>query len=300
MKIAKQLIVLFVFFIAWSCTKENTSKKENQTKEVNVKATNIATTLSEFKNVTSNSILVAAHRGAHMGNFENSIESSLKSIELGVDIIEVDVKTTKDGHLILMHDGSIDRTTTGTGKVEELTLAEIRSFKLKAPYGRVSKESVPTFEDFLKVVKGKIMVDVDMKTGNVEGLVKAVNEFGNKNEVFYFDNDYDQLDRIKLLDKTAQLMPRAYSLQMADSAVVKFSPKVVHIDTGFNTKEVGDLLKENNARIWINTLGEKDAEIRYGSGEKIIEELIKNGANIIQTDEPEMLLELLRSKGLHQ
>ena len=87
---------------------------------------------------------------------------------------------------------------------------------------------------------------------------------------------------------------------MADSAVVKFNPKVLHIDTSFNTKEVGDLLKENNARIWINTLGEKDAEIRYGSGEEIIEELIKNGANIIQTDEPEMLLELLRSKGLHQ
>ncbi|QXP69868.1 glycerophosphodiester phosphodiesterase family protein [Polaribacter sp. R2A056_3_33] len=298
MKITKQLIILFVFFIGWSCTKENIPQKE--TTEVIVKATNIATTLKEFKNATSKSILVAAHRGAHMGNFENSIESSLKSIELGVDIIEVDVKTTKDGQLILMHDSSIDRTTTGTGEVEDLTLAEIKAFKLKAPYGRISKESVPTFEEFLKVVKGKIMVDVDMKTDNVEGLVKAVNEFGNKNEVFYFDNDYNQLERIKILDKSAQLMPRAYSLKMADSAVVKFNPKVIHIDTGFNTKEVGDLLKENNARIWINTLGEKDAEIRYGSGEKIIEELIKNGANIIQTDEPEMLLELLRSKGLHQ
>ena len=144
------------------------------------------------------------------------------------------------------------------------------------------------------------MVDVDMKTDNVERLVKAVNKFGNKAEVFYFDNDYNQLDRIKLLDKSAQLMPRAYSLKMADSAVLKFSPKVIHIDAGFNTKEVGDLLKEKNARIWINTLGEKDAEIRYGNGEKIIEEMIKNGANIIQTNEPEMLLELLRSKGLHQ
>ncbi|WP_405607990.1 glycerophosphodiester phosphodiesterase family protein [Polaribacter sp. Asnod1-A03] len=294
MKITKYVIVLLVFFLGVSCVKE---------KEVSVKksaTTDITETLSEFKNANSNNILVAAHRGAHMGNFENSIASTLKSIELGVDIIEVDVKTTKDGYLVLMHDSSIDRTTTGSGKVEELTLAEIKAFKLKGPYGRVSKEPVPTFKEFLKVVKGKIMVDVDMKTDNVRGLVKAVNEYGNKDEVFYFDNDYHQLQSIKSLDTSAQLMPRAYSLNMADSAVVKFNPRVVHIDPSFNTKEVCDLLKENNARIWINTLGEKDAEIRYGNGEKVIEELIKNGANIIQTDEPEMLLELLRSKGLHQ
>tara|TARA_R110001592_G_scaffold64527_5_gene198285 strand:- start:2115 stop:2714 length:600 start_codon:yes stop_codon:yes gene_type:complete len=198
-----------------------------------------------------------------------------------------------------MHDSSIDRTTTGKGKVEELTLAEIRKYKLKAPYGRISEETVPTFEDFLKVTKGKIMVDVDMKTDNVKGILKAVHALDMQKEVFYFDNDYDQLDLIKELDKSAQLMPRAYSLQMADSAIVKFAPPVVHIDSKFNTKEVGGLLKKNNSRIWINTLGEKDALIRYGKGEEVIQELIKNGANIIQTDEPEMLLELLRYKGLH-
>ena len=301
MKIIKQAILLIVLFIGWSCAKEKTETKAAESTAVvaSKTATNIASTLSEFNNAASKTVLVAAHRGAHMGNFENSIESSLKSIALGVDIIEVDVKTTKDGHLVLMHDGSIDRTTTGTGKVEELTLAEIQSFKLKAPYGRISEETVPTFDEFLKVVTGKIMVDVDMKTDNVEGLVKAVTEFGNPDEVFYFDNDYDQLDRIRVLNKSAQLMPRAYSLKMADSAVVKFAPKVVHIDTGFNTQDVGDMLKKNNSRIWINTLGEKDAEIRYGSGESVVLDLIKHGANIIQTDEPEMLLELLRSKGLH-
>lgn len=287
MKIIKQAVVLIVLFIGLSCASTKS-------------ATDISTTLSEFNNPASKTVLVAAHRGAHMGNFENSIASSLKAIELGVDIIEVDVKTTKDGHLILMHDSSIDRTTTGTGQVEELTLAEIKAFKLKAPYGRISKESVPTFEEFLKVVKGKIMIDVDMKTDNVKGILKAVHEAGIEKEVFYFDNDYDQLDLIKQLDKSAQLMPRAYSLQMADSALVKFAPQVVHIDSKFNTKEVGDLLQKNKARIWINTLGEKDAHIRYGSGEEMLQELIKHGANIIQTDEPEMLLELLRYKGLHK
>ncbi|MUH34668.1 glycerophosphodiester phosphodiesterase [Zobellia amurskyensis] len=286
MKNIKYLILFVSVFVA-SCA---SLKSKTDLNEV----------LGEFNSPNSNTVLVAAHRGAHMGNFENSIASAKQAIKLGVDIIEIDVKTTKDGHLILMHDSSIDRTTTGNGKVEELTLAEIRKYKLKAPYGRISEETVPTFEEFLKVTKGKIMIDVDMKTDNVKGILKEVHALGIEKEVFYFDNDYDQLDLIMELDKSAQLMPRAYSLQMADSAVVKFAPPVVHIDSKFNTKAVGDLLKKNNSRIWINTLGEKDALIRYGKGEGVIQELIKHGVNIIQTDEPEMLLELLRNKGLHQ
>ncbi len=286
MKNIKYLILFVSVFVA-SCA---SLKSKTDLNEV----------LGEFNSPNSNTVLVAAHRGAHMGNFENSIASAKQAIKLGVDIIEIDVKTTKDGHLILMHDSSIDRTTTGNGKVEELTLAEIRKYKLKAPYGRISEETVPTFEEFLKVTKGKIMVDVDMKTDNVKGILKEVHALGIEKEVFYFDNDYDQLDLIMELDKSAQLMPRAYSLQMADSAVVKFAPPVVHIDSKFNTKAVGDLLKKNNSRIWINTLGEKDALIRYGKGEGVIQELIKHGVNIIQTDEPGMLLELLRNKGLHQ
>jgi len=279
-------LILFVavFFVSCASLKNKTDLNE---------------ALRVFNAPNSKTVLVASHRGAHMGNFENSIASARQAIRIGVDIIEVDVKTTKDGYLVLMHDSSIDRTTTGKGKVEELTLAEIRRYKLKAPYGRISEETVPTFEEFLKVTKGKIMIDVDMKTDNVKGILKVVHALGIEKEVFYFDNDYDQLDLIKELDKSAQLMPRAYSLQMADSAIVKFAPPVIHIDSKFNTKEVGDLLKNNNSRIWINTLGEKDALIRYGKGEEVLEELIRYGANMIQTDEPEMLLELLRYKGLH-
>ncbi len=261
--------------------------------------TDITRTFNEFHNAASNTVLVAAHRGAHMGNFENSIASTKQAITLGVDIIEVDVRTTKDGHLILMHDGTIDRTTTGKGKVADLTLAEIKSYRLRAPYGRISKESVPTFEAFLKVAKGKIMVDLDIKTDNYRGIVEMVKKTGTTLDVFYFDNDYDQLDRIKEIDPSAQIMPRAYSQHMADSALVRFSPPVVHIDPSFYTKELTAMLKKNNARIWINTLGEADGRIRYGQGERTLAELLKYGANMIQTDEPEMLLQLLRHKGLH-
>jgi len=262
--------------------------------------TNHSNAMIAFQDSNSKIVLVAAHRGAHKNNFENSIESTSEAIRLGVDIIEVDVRTTKDGHLVLMHDSSIDRTTTGKGKVEDMTLSEIRQFRLKAPDGRISSEVVPTFEDFLQVTKGKIMVDVDMKTDNVNGIIGAVLQADMNNEVFYFDNDYDQLDRIKELNMSAQIMPRAYSYKMADSAITKFAPPVVHIDSEFYTDSLTTMLKNNKSRIWINALGEIDRNINVGNGEKILEELLKYGANIVQTDEPEMILQLLRQKGLHQ
>ncbi len=278
------LIILTVFFLL-SCSSTKTD---------------LSNTYREFNNASSNTILVAAHRGAHNGNFENSIASTKNAIKLGVDIIEMDVRTTKDGHLVLMHDSKIDRTTTGTGKVEDLTLAEIRKYKLKAPYGRISDETVPTFEEFLKVIKGKILVDIDMKTDNAKGVVEAVLKTGTMKDVFYFDNDYHVLDEIKRYDPSAQLMPRTYNFHMADSAIVKFKPHIIHIDPKFYTEELTEMIRNNNARVLINALGEADCYIRNGHGEEVLEKLTGKGANVIQTNEPEMLLELLRAKGLHK
>ena len=254
---------------------------------------------NEFHNANSKTVLVAAHRGAHIENFENSIESIHHAIALGVDIVELDVRTTKDGYLVLMHDSYIDRTTTGKGKVEELTLAELRTYKLTGDYGRVSEETIPTFEEALNEIKGKIMFDIDMKTDNVEGMVALVEKTGTNADVFYFDNDYHQLDAIIKMKSSSKLMPRAYSYKMADSAIVRYSPAIVHIGPDFYTKDLTKMLRENNARVWINSLGRSDALIRYGDGESALKSLIEKGANVIQTDEPEMLLQLLRSKGLH-
>lgn len=261
---------------------------------------NLSETIHTFKDPESKIVLVAAHRGAHKNNFENSIASTKEAIRLGVDIIEVDVKTTKDGYLVLMHDASIDRTTTGKGKVEGMTLAEIRKYRLKALDGRISKEMVPTFEEFLRVTNGKIMVDVDMKTDDVNAIVGVVSKAGINHEVFYFDNDYDQLDAIKKIDSSAQLMPRAYTYHMADSAITRFSPSVVHIDSKFYTDSLATMLRAKGARIWINTLGEADGKIRDGNGREVIEEILKYGANMIQTDEPELLLQLLKQKGFRE
>ena len=279
-------VVFFVLLTFSACTN---SKKES-----------LPDILTEFSDANSKTVLVAAHRGAHNGNSENSISSIKHAIDIGVDIVELDVKVTKDGVTVLMHDGRIDRTTNGKGNVEDFTLEELKKFRLKTWYGSVSDEQIPTFEEALLVVKGNIMVDIDIKTSNVKAIVETVKKTQTEKEVFYFDNDYDGLDEIKQLDSSSKFMPRAYNLKMTDSALVRFKPHVIHIDPKFYTVEVVDLIKRNGARVWINSLGESDCRLRGGSREEIMKRLIDKGANIIQTDEPEIILEYLRSNNLHK
>jgi len=254
--------------------------------------------LEKFHAANSEYVVVAAHRASHNDYPENSVSAIKRAIKLGVDIVELDVKTTKDGIPVLMHDGTVDRTTNGTGKVEDYTLSELKALSLKMPDGTITEETIPTFEEALRVIHGNIMVDIDPKTDNVRPIVDVVERTGTNSHVFYFDNDYDLLNEILDLEESSMIMPRAYSYEMADSALKRFSPQVVHIDPSFYTPEVGKLIANGNARIWINALGIPDAMFRKGDIDKAMSNLLQYKANIIQTDEPELLIKYLNSNGL--
>ena len=256
-------------------------------------------TVAEFHNPKSKYLLVAAHRSAHNGYPENSIAALKHAIELGVDIAETDVKVTKDSVVVLMHDRKIDRTTNGTGDPEEYTLAELKQFRLKMSDGTLTSETIPTFEEFLNVAKGKIMVDIDIKTSYLKPVVDVVKKTQTQNQVFYFDDDYESLQKVRSLDPGAMLMPRAHSYHEADSALIRFKPQAIHIDETFYTPEVTKLIRDKNARVWINALDHADVDIRAGKIENALKKLTLYNANIVQTDEPERILEYLRSKKLH-
>ena len=105
--------------------------------------------------------MIIAHRGDWRYAPENSIRGFENCIKTEFDAIEVDVRMTKDSVLVIMHDETINRTTTGRGKVSDLTLAEIKEYKLKTPTNYVSDQRVPTFEEVLELSKGKILIYVD-------------------------------------------------------------------------------------------------------------------------------------------
>lgn len=121
----------------------------------------VETIKNTFLNPKSNKVLVVAHRGNWRSAPENSTAAIDSAIAMKVDIVEIDIQKTKDGQLILMHDNTLDRTTTGKGEIKNWTLADIKKLKLKDKDGKVTNYVVPTLEEALLTAKGKIMVNLD-------------------------------------------------------------------------------------------------------------------------------------------
>ena len=252
----------------------------------------------EFLDSHSSNVLVASHRAVHHELPENSLPAIKEAIRLGVDIIEIDVKVSKDGVPMLMHDGKVDRTTNGKGDLETQNFDELRKLRLTSN-GKLTDEKIPTLEEALNVAKGKILIDLDLKTDRINEVMEVVENTKTTDITFFFDSDYTVLSKVDSVSKKFMIMPRVHDLAMADSALNLFNPEVIHIDTKTNTTEVTSRIKTGKARIWINALGKPDQEIGQGRAKEAVDELIINGANIIQTDEPERLLKYLKSVGLH-
>lgn len=106
-------------------------------------------------------VMVMAHRGDWKNHPENSLSGIERCIEMGVDFVEVDIKKTKDGHLVLMHDETLERTTNGRGKVTAFTLAELRALKLRKSNGALTDESIPTLTEAMQIAKDRIFVFID-------------------------------------------------------------------------------------------------------------------------------------------
>lgn len=127
---------------------------------------------AELMDPTSSKVLVVAHRAAWKNAPENSLMSIQHAIDMGVDIIEIDIRQTKDGEFILMHDRTLERTTNGKGKVTDFSWDELKHLHLKQGAGRVKqgKEWVATpltehriahLRDALLLAKGKVLINFD-------------------------------------------------------------------------------------------------------------------------------------------
>ncbi|PAT06342.1 glycerophosphodiester phosphodiesterase [Corynebacterium hadale] len=109
---------------------------------------------------------IAAHRGQWRDFPENSIPGFLAAIRDGANILETDIRRTADGHLVLMHDPTVDRTTNGTGEVADLTLEQIKQLRLRQSLGNgpsaITSYEVPTLDELLDAVKGEnVLIDLD-------------------------------------------------------------------------------------------------------------------------------------------
>ncbi|MBM4306715.1 MAG: glycerophosphodiester phosphodiesterase [Deltaproteobacteria bacterium] len=112
-------------------------------------------------------VMVVAHRGFSGVAPENTMIAFKKAIEAGSDMIELDVRLSKDGEVVVIHDESLERTTNGKGRVIDLTLTELKKLDAGSRFhSSFSGEQIPTLKEVLQLAYGQIMVNVELKSGD--------------------------------------------------------------------------------------------------------------------------------------
>lgn len=254
-----------------------------------------------FKNEPQQ-VLVAAHRATNDYFPENSLAAIAESIRIGVDIVEVDIRKSKDGELVIMHDRTLDRTTNGSGKVNDYTLEELKQFQLYFKDG-ITQERIPTFEEVLQLSKGKILLDIDFKLEDIHSIEKTytlIQKYGMEDQILFFLYNFKETPSLQQLDKTIRIMPRAYSKKDIRAILKMDYIDIVHVDESYYTDRTMKKIMDSGARVWINALGKYDEMERLEKDAGFNALLGKKYVNVIQTDLPEALLTYLRARNLHR
>ena len=274
--------------------------------------------VEEIRNPKSKNVLVVCHRGDWRNFPENSIPAIESVIEMGADVVELDIQLTKDSVLVLMHDGTIDRCTTGKGRVADLTYEELQKFYMKTAHGtRCSLDlKVPTLREALEVCKDRIVINID-KGYNHYGLVLALaEEMGMTEQILIKGSSSLARIREKMAANAQNLlyMPiitptNAKSMALFEEYIADDEPQLAYeICWGEYTPEVESAMQRliaDGSKLWVNSLwnslcgGLSDDVAWVTSADEVYGKLVDMGATMIQTDRPEYLLEYLRERGLH-
>lgn len=130
-----------------------------------------------FKPTTEELPILSAHRGgAGSGLPENCLATFEATVRHGWSMLEIDLRTIKDGTIVLMHDPTLDRTSNGTGPIKDRTLAELRQLRLKDRQGKLTNHPIPTLDEALKWARGKTILVLDRKEVPAREVVRVITE----------------------------------------------------------------------------------------------------------------------------
>ena len=247
----------------------------------------------------SDQVLVVAHRALHTKYPENSLAAIRHSIDIGIDMIEIDVRQTADGVLVLMHDASVQRTTDGKGQVNELTYREIKNLHLKNSSDYNQTHPVPSLQAVLELTKDKILVDIDIKEAPVKKLVELVRSTRTTDQVLFFQHHNITHDSILVVDENLMIAPRAETAGQVFEFLNRYQPVVIQIPPEIADPALISQMQMAGCRAWINALGDADNLAENGQIEEAFSPLVEMGARVIQSDRPDLLLRYLQEIGRH-
>ena len=309
MKLTKFLLAACAVLAISSCTEQEPQY-----------ATRAEKILAEINDPNSDYVVVISHRGDWRNYPENSIPAIESIIRMGVDMMELDVKMTKDSVLVLMHDKTIDRMTNGKGKVCDITYDSLMTFNMKRAHN-VATDSikVPTLREALLCCKDRILVNVDHAYPYYKEIVELADELGVTGQVLMkgkssidkvnedmapYENNLLYMPIIDINKEKGQKLFNEY----LERKVVPMAFEVCWQKPGEEMDRCVEEIHKMGSKLWVNTFwpsvcggfgNDDDAALDAENPADVYAQYIDMGASMIQTDRPEMLIKYLRSIGRH-
>ena len=240
--------------------------------------------------------IVVAHRGDHTRAPENTIAAFENAIRDNADYIEIDLRTTLDSQLIIMHDASVDRMTNGRGLVKDLNLDSLKKFKVKDKLHPDRGEfDVPLFKEVLELCKGKINIYLDFKNADPRAAYNEIVRYGMEKQVVVYINEEQPFYKWR---KVAPEMPLMISLpdHIKDTSSMKnfLNRYRIEILDGDYAQYSADMVKVAG-RLGYLVLPDIQGD---NEGPELWNQPIQKGIRGLQTNHPMALISYLTEKGL--
>jgi glycerophosphoryl diester phosphodiesterase len=274
--------------------------------------------ISQLLHPSQPQVLVAAHLGAWRWAPENSLAAIDEAVSLGADIVELDVRATRDGVLVLMHDATIDRMTDGSGAIAACSYGELRQRRLRASDGGTTPltgQRVPTLAAALEAARGRIAVNIDTKDEQLLDPVAAfVVAAGLQDQLFVKATiaQADDIERVRLSPFFGHVpfvpMMRACNDAFTHDLQAMAELHCPMVEAGFDSLAaleagLGELQRQQ-ARLWVNTI-DCSHSLNFNDStaatapDAVWGRLLQAGVGAIQTDDVGPLLAYLRACGRH-
>jgi glycerophosphoryl diester phosphodiesterase len=283
-RFVRSIAAVAVVLIVVSCGSEDDSSSQSP-----------SLVYQNLMNPSATAPMVAAHRGFHILAPENTLASIRAAAMLGADFAEIDVRHTSDGVLVLMHDATVNRTTSGSGAVSALTYAQIQQLR---PTGGMASDPetmrVPTFTEALSLARDVgIMLYVDTKTDRDDLMVATIRE-GSYFEIALVRDDLAQVLKMQNRDNRIVFMPTVADFaefQRTQTAVANL--KIVEYTGRFPNAALCAAIRSAGVKVQQDVIGLGDVPAMFGdlSGWKAF---IESGVWLIQTDQPAVLMPLMQ------
>ena len=258
--------------------------------------------------------LVIAHRACwREGAPENSLMAVRACERMGADGVELDVHHTKDGVAVIFHDDTVDRMTNGTGKVIDLTWAQLSRLRLRegagGPNALLTREHIPTLDAYLRVAKNRLLIVYDVKDWSQKPTFASIEKHGMADQaIFFYECNNDRLlNNVRPFFDRVAMFPIMFEKDGPLAPMLERCPSHplgrAHVKYQ-HTAWINDALPSLRAahqRTWIATMFPED---NAGFDDKraladpatVWGSQIDAGAQMIMTNEPRALIAYLRRR----